>query len=137
MSNPFELSGPSFVGFMVRDVAVAAEFYEKTLGFRRDPENFATNNPSAVTFLSYPVPFAVTQAPPGMDLDSIPRPIRSPAVWFKTANSQVAYDALVAAGVTILRPPSDGRFGRTFTFVDPDGYAITIYDHDAPPNGWA
>ena len=137
MSNPFELSGPSFVGFMVRDVAVAAEFYEKTLGFRRDPENFATNNPSAVTFLSYPVPFAVTQAPPGMDLDSIPRPIRSPAVWFKTANSQIAHDALVAAGVTILRPPSDGRFGRTFTFVDPDGYAITIYDHDAPPNGWA
>lgn len=44
--------------------------------------------------------------------------------------------ALVGAGVTILRPPSDGRFGRQFTFVDPDGYAIIIYDRDAPPDGW-
>jgi predicted enzyme related to lactoylglutathione lyase len=136
MSHPFELSGPSFIGLVVRDVGAAAEFYEKTLGFRRDPENFGTNNPSAVTFQSYPVPFAVMPAPPGVDLESIPRPIRFPAVWFKTANSQIAHDALVEAGVTILRPPSDGRFGRTFTFVDPDGYAITIYDRDSPPNGW-
>jgi len=34
---------------------------------------------------------------------------------------------------TFLRPPSDGRFGRQFTFVDLDGYAITIYDRDARP----
>ena len=136
MSNPFELSGPSFVGFMVRDVAAAAEFYEKTLGFRRDPQNFATNNPAAVTFLSYPIPFALTPAPPGIDLDSIPRPVRSPAVWFKTANSQLVYEALVAAGVTILRAPSEGRFGLTFTVLDPDGYAITIYDRDSPADGW-
>lgn len=43
---------------------------------------------------------------------------------------------LVEAGVTILRAPSEGRFGRQFTFLDPDDYAITIYDHDAPPEGW-
>jgi len=135
MPIQFELSGPSFVGFMVRDLKVAAEFYEKTLGLRRDPEGFKAPGPG-VTFLSYPIPFALLPAPPGMDLDSIPRPIRSPAIWFKTANSQIAYGALVAAGVTILRPPSDGRFGRTFTFADPDGYAITIYDRDAPPDGW-
>ncbi len=50
---------------------------------------------------------------------------------------QVVYDALVEAGVTILRAPSDGRFGRQFTFVDLDGYAITIYDRDAPAEGWS
>jgi len=38
--------------------------------------------------------------------------------------------------VTILRPPSEGRFGTQFTFLDPDGYAITIYDRDSPPGGW-
>jgi catechol 2,3-dioxygenase-like lactoylglutathione lyase family enzyme len=134
--NPFELSGPSFIGFMVRDLAVAADFYEKTLGLRRDPENFKAPG-NAVSFLTYPLPIALTQAPPGMDLDSIPRPIRFPAVWFKTANSQAAHDALVAAGVTIVRPLSEGRFGTTFTFVDPDGYDITIYDRDAPQGGWA
>ncbi len=135
MSIQFELSGPSFVGFMVRNLDVSAAFYEKTLGLRRDPEGFKAPG-KAVTFLSYPIPLAVMQAPPDMDLDSIPRPIRFPAVWFKTANSQIAHDALVAAGVTILRPPSEGRFGMTFTIVDPDGYAITIYDRDSPLNGW-
>ncbi len=133
MSRNFELSGPAFVGLFVRDVEAAAEFYEKKLGFRRDPEGFGSQ---AVAFLSYPIPFAVRQAPPGVDLDSMPRPVRAPAIWFKTANSQVVYDALVADGVTILRPPSDGRFGRQFTFADPDGYAITIYDRDSPPDGW-
>lgn len=40
MPKEFDLSGPAFVGLMVRDVAASAEFYEKTLGFRRDPEGF-------------------------------------------------------------------------------------------------
>ena len=136
MSISFELSGPSFIGFMVRDLAVSAEFYEKTLGLRRDPEGFKAPG-NAVSFLTYPLPIALTQAPPGMDLDSIPRPIRFPAIWFKTANSQVVHDSLVAAGVTILRAPTEARFGKQFTFADPDGYAITIYDRDAPADGWA
>ena len=71
-----------------------------------------------------------------MDLDSLPRPRLAPAIWFKTADSCVVHDTLVEDGVTILKPPTDGRFGRQFTFVDPGGYAITIYDRDAPPNGW-
>lgn len=131
MSRQFELSGPAFVSLLVRDLAVSTEFYEKTLGFRRDPEAF----PGAVAFLSYPIPFAIRQVP-GAELDSVPRPVRAPAVWFKTANSQTVHDALVEAGITILRPPSDGRFGRQFTFADPDGYAITIYDRDSPADGW-
>ncbi|HEX2623207.1 MAG TPA: VOC family protein [Phototrophicaceae bacterium] len=133
MPANFELSGPAFIGIMVRDAEASAKFYEQTLGFRRDPEIVRQG---AVAFLSYPIPFAVMEAPEGVDLNSLSRPIRSPIVWFKTANSQVVHDALVAEGVTILRPPSDGRFGRQFMFQDPDGYAINIYDRDAPPAGW-
>ena len=133
MPKDFELSGPAFVGFLVRDVGAAADFYEKTLGFRRDPEVFPNG---AVAFLSYPVPFGLRPMPPGTDVDSMPRPIQYPGIWFKTADSQAVHRALVAAGVTILRPPSNGRFGWQFTFVDPDGYAITIYDRDSPPGGW-
>jgi len=128
MPKNFELNGPAFVSLLVRDLKASVDFYEKTLGFRRDPEAFS----GAVAFLTYPIPFAVRQAPPGVDLASIPRPIITPAVWFKTANSQVVHDALIKAGIIILRPPSDGRFGRQFTFVDLDGYAITIYDRDTP-----
>jgi catechol 2,3-dioxygenase-like lactoylglutathione lyase family enzyme len=134
MPKNFELSGPAFIGLFVRDAQKAGDFYANLLGFRRDPEDFGAKG--AVAFLSYPIPFAVLEPPPGIDLDSMPRPVRAPAVWFKTANSQVVHDALVEAGVTILRPPTDGRFGRQFTFVDLDGYAITIYDRDAPPDGW-
>jgi catechol 2,3-dioxygenase-like lactoylglutathione lyase family enzyme len=136
MPKQFELSGPAFIGLLVRDVAAAAAFYEHKLGFRRDPEDFGSAG-QAVAFLSYPIPFAVRQAPAGVDLNSMSRPVLVPAIWFKTADSQVVYDALVADGVTILRAPSDGRFGRQFTFVDLDGYAITIYDRDAPPEGWS
>ena len=129
MPNHFELSGPAFIGLLVRDVTIAAEFYEQKLGFRRDPINF----PKAVAFLSYPIPFAVREPGPGEDLDNIPRPIRTPAVWFKTANSQMVYDSLVKDGITILKPLLEGRFGRQFTFQDLDGYAITIYDRDSDP----
>lgn len=126
MSNSFEVSGPGFIGFAVRDVNTSVDFYEKKLGLKRDPEVF----PAGVGFLTRPIPFAVTPAPPGVDLESLPRPIRVPAIWFKADNSQAVYDSLVEAGVTILREPSTGRFGRQFTLLDPDGYAITIYDHD-------
>ena len=36
------------------------------------------------------------------------------------------------AGVTILREPFDGQFGRTFVMADPDGYRITVYERDQP-----
>ncbi len=133
MPKHFDLKGPAFVGLKVRDVKASADFYEKTLGLRRDPAVFPNG---AVAFLTYPIPFGLTQVPPGVDWDSIPRPIEAPGIWFKTAESQAVHDALVEAGVTILRAPADGRFGRQFTFVDLDGYAITIYDRDAPTDGW-
>ncbi len=41
---------------------------------------------------------------------------------------QQIHDALVAAGHEIVAAPIDGPFGRTFTFVDPDGYRITLHD---------
>ena len=49
MPKNFEVSGPTFVGLLVRDVKASADFYEKKLGFRRDPEVF----PTGVRFLTY------------------------------------------------------------------------------------
>jgi catechol 2,3-dioxygenase-like lactoylglutathione lyase family enzyme len=133
MPKNFELNGPAFVGLLVRDAKASADFYEKTLGLRRDSDVLPQGS---VAFLTRPIPFGLIQAPPGLDLTSIPRPVLAPSVWFKAADTQVVHDALVEAGVTILRAPSNGRFGWQFTFIDPDGYAITIYDRDAPADGW-
>ena len=33
---------------------------------------------------------------------------------------------LEATGTSIITPPYDGPFGRTFVFADPDGYRITV-----------
>jgi len=138
MSNPdvsysnSDISGPGFIALLVHDVEAAANFYEQKVGLKRDPQAF----PGAVAFLSSPIPFSVTQASPAVNLDGLPTPGLGIALWFKAAESQAVHDALVEAGVTILRAPPDGRFGRQFTFVDLDGYAITIYDRDAPAEGW-
>lgn len=132
MSNAYAtntgISGPGFVSLMVRDLATAADFYEHTVGLQRDPLGF----PGAVAFKSSPIPFAVLQAPPGVNLDSLPTPGLGVSVWLKAADGQAAYEALSKAGVTIRKPPYDGPFGRTFVFVDPDGYPITVYEHDEP-----
>jgi predicted enzyme related to lactoylglutathione lyase len=40
------------------------------------------------------------------------------------------HDKLVRHGVEIVAEPFDGPFGRTFSFRDPDGYAVTIHDAD-------
>src|SRR5215468_9236951 len=102
MPKNFDLKGPAFVGLQVRDVQASADFYEKTLGLRRDPAIFPNG---AVAFLTYPIPLGLTQLPPGVDWESIPHPVLAPAIWFKAADSQVVHDALVDAGVTILRTP--------------------------------
>lgn len=134
MSNPIEhashtgIGGPGFVSFQVRDVAASADFYEHKVGLKRDTLAF----PGAVAFLSTPIPFAVIQVPAGVNLDSLPTPGLGISVWFKATDGQAAYDALSKAGVTILKPPFDGPFGRTFVFADLDGYPITVYEQDEP-----
>jgi predicted enzyme related to lactoylglutathione lyase len=50
------------------------------------------------------------------------------ALWLRADDAQALHDDLVAAGAPIVAAPIDGPFGRTFTFRDPDGYAVTIHD---------
>lgn len=116
-------SGPGFLSLQVRDLDASAAFYEKHLGFTRQP-----GPPHAVVFATTPVAFAVREAAPGVDLDSVAQLGLGVAIWMHAADADRVHDALVADDVTILSAPVDGPFGRTFTFADPDGYAITLYD---------
>lgn len=119
------VTGPDFVALQVRDLERAATFYERYLGLRRMP----AGPPGAVVFDTAPVPFAVREPLPGVDLDAaVPRPGLGVALWLHADDAQAVYDSLRAAGVPVEGPPFDGPFGRTFTYTDPDGYAITIHD---------
>jgi predicted enzyme related to lactoylglutathione lyase len=119
------VTGPDFIALQVRDVDAAAAFYETRLGLRRAP----AGPPGAVVFATTPVPFAVRAPLPGLDLDAVsPRPGAGVALWLRADDAQAVHDDLAAAGVPIVAAPVDGPFGRTFTFQDPDGYAITVHN---------
>lgn len=119
------VTGPDFIALQVRDTERAACFYESHLGLRRLP----ASPPGAVVFDTLPIPFAVRDPLPGVDLDAAsPRPGVGVALWLHAENAQGLHDDLAGAGVPIVAPPFDGPFGRTFTFADPDGYAVTVHD---------
>lgn len=65
---------------------------------------------------------------PGVDLTEVPRPGLGVALWLHCDAIQELHDSLSSAGATILSTPSPGPFGLTFTFADPDGYAITVHE---------
>ncbi|RFA17348.1 glyoxalase [Subtercola boreus] len=116
-------SGPGFISLQVRDIEASATFYETHLGLNRQ-----AGPPHAVVFDTKPAAFAVRDAAPGVDLDSVTQLGLGVGIWMHAADSQGIHDALVAAGATITSAPIDGPFGRTFTFADPDGYQITLHD---------
>jgi predicted enzyme related to lactoylglutathione lyase len=114
--------GPDFVGLQVRDLDASRRFYTERLGFEIEPQS----PPNAVVFRTEPIPFAVRE--PVVDLDAVDRLGWGVALWIKCDGAQELYDSLKAAGIQIAQEPFDGPFGCTFTFVDPDGYAITVHD---------
>ncbi len=119
------VTGPTFIALQVRDLERAAEFYQTRLGLKRTPEG----PPGAVVFDTTPASFAVREPLPGVDLDAArPHPGIGVALWLHADNAQALHDSLAAEGVAITVAPFDSPFGRTFTFTDPDGYAITIHD---------
>lgn len=118
-----EVSGPGFISLQVRDINASAAFYEKYLGLSRQP-----GPPHAVVFATTPAAFAVRDAAPGVDLDSVSQLGLGVGIWLHAPDAQGVHDALEADGIRITSAPIDGPFGRTFTFADPDGYLITLHD---------
>ena len=114
--------GPVFVALQVRDLESSARFYEERLGLRRAPRV----SPDAVVFETETVAFAVRR--PLVDLDAVGQLGWGVALWMGCDDAQALYESLEEANVRIAQEPFDGPFGRTFAFVDPDGYTVTVHD---------
>jgi catechol 2,3-dioxygenase-like lactoylglutathione lyase family enzyme len=113
--------GPDFIALQVRDLEASAAFYSEHLGLAR-----AQASPGhAVVFATEPIALALRE--PLVDLDAVEHLGWGVAIWLKADDPRDLYDAMALAGVPILVTPFDGPFGLTFTFADPDGYAVTIH----------
>src|SRR5262245_8645835 len=115
--------GPDFVALQVRDLAAARHFYTDRLGLVAAPQS----PPNAVVFQTAPVPFAVREPAPGVDLDAVDRLGWGVALWLDCDDPDALCASLERGGVPILQHPQDGPFGRTFVLRDPDGYALTVH----------
>ncbi|AIY01578.1 hypothetical protein ART_1979 [Arthrobacter sp. PAMC 25486] len=118
------VSGPDFISLQVRDLELSASFYETELGLVRAKGA----PPHAVVFDTGTIPFAVREPLPGVDLATMKQPGAGMSVWLRASDVQTIHDNLAVAGTRIVSAPTDGPFGRTFTFADPDGYLITVHD---------
>ena len=118
-------TGIDFVAIQVRDIERSAAFYEQHLALVRAPYG----PEQAIVFDTQPIPFAVREPLPGVDLETaVPRPGVGIALWFHVDDVAGAHQSLVQAGVPIVSEPMNGPFGLTFSFSDPDGYVVTVHD---------
>ena len=121
------ITGPDFISLQVRDLERAAGFYENTVGMPRA----AVSPPHAVVFDTRPIAFAVRDAVPGTPHDPAVAG-NGVALWFHDPEGRALHAVLADAGVEIAGEPIEGPFGFTFTFIDPDGYRITVHDRQSP-----
>lgn len=115
------VTGPDFIALQVRDLARSRDFYTRQLGLCPA----AASPPGAVVFDTKPIPFAVRQ--PLVDLDASPRLGWGVALWLAADDAQAIHDRLAQSEAPITAPPSPGPFGLQFSFLDPDGYPVTVH----------
>lgn len=116
------VTGIDFAAIQVRDVPASAAFYTDVVGLERAPGG----PPHAVVFATKPIPFAVRE--PSIDLDATDKLGWGVSLWLHADDVDGLAARVAEAGQPILMEPFDGPFGRTFSFADPDGYAITVHD---------
>ncbi|KKB86318.1 glyoxalase [Devosia limi DSM 17137] len=120
---------------LVRDVAPAAAFYERHLGFQRlfDSDWYvqlrSSNN--AATELALIV----------YDHETIPESGRTPTTGlllsFEVEDAAAEYAAAQASGLSILQPLRDEPFGqRHFIMADPNGVLLDIITPIEPDAEW-
>jgi predicted enzyme related to lactoylglutathione lyase len=119
-----KLLGPDFFSLQVRDLSASRAFYTQVLGLTVD-ERF--DAPDFVLFDTNTIPFALSLAK--VNLDEAPQPGLGITLWIDCDHVNELHAKMEAEGATIVTPPFDGPFGRTFIFADPDGYRITINEN--------
>src|SRR3984893_5833353 len=109
-----KLLGPDFISMQARDLSASRSFCTETLAFAIEPR---FNTPDFVLFDTSTIPFALSEAK--VNLDEAPQPGWGVTLWIDCDHVNELHAKLEGARATILQPPYDGPFGRTFVFADP------------------
>lgn len=117
--------GPDFIALQVKDMRKSRAFYTEQLGLR--PAK--SSPPGAVLFDTRPIPFAIRE--PLVDLGVSPKLGWGVSLWFAVDDAKGLHSKLVKEGVSVPQPLTSGAFGLQFSFVDPDGYLITVHQTTA------
>ncbi len=119
---PAEITGPSFIAFIVEDLEASRAFWADAIGLR----SALTSPPGAYVFETRSVPFAIRKPREGEITGA-----SSVAVWFACEGDLDAYAARLTARNLPVSPIEHGPFGRCFTVTDPDGRPVTVHSTTA------
>lgn len=117
------LVGPSFLAFVVDDLAAASAFWTDVVGL----EPALQSPPGAQVYQTSPIPIAVRVAREGEVLESGQRL----TAWFSLNGDVDEFRALLLQRGAHAGEPQNGPFGRMFVLSAPGGFAVTI--HAAAP----
>ncbi|WP_285041287.1 VOC family protein [Plantibacter sp. LMC-P-059a] len=117
------MSAPNLFLIQVQDARAATAFYSEL--FEIEPVFTSTR------YVAFPVaPGVLFALWTGRNEHAVPGTPRTSEVGLMVPGSQSAVDRLfaewTAKGVTVVEPPYDDVFGRTFVVADPDGNLIRV-----------
>ena len=129
MLNPLEFHAM----LVVSDYTASLYFYETLLGLHRVMTWDNGHGPGALLSLGPGRTLELRGLRPGADDLPPPSPTERLMLGIAVADAQAVHDALLAAGVTIVRKLKDNPWGdRSFAVRDPDGIRVWVYQITDP-----
>ena len=113
------LTGPSFLAFVVEDVAAANEFWTNVVGLKPA----AQSPPGAHVYQTSPIPVAVRGPREGELVGSG----AGLAVWFSVSGDVDEFREILVKRGARAGEPQEGPFGRMFVLFAPGGFVVTVH----------
>jgi catechol 2,3-dioxygenase-like lactoylglutathione lyase family enzyme len=114
-----DVSGPDYITLLVRDLEASFRFYTEKIGLKRSWRR----QPGTHEFDTEPRGLAIRQASAKVAFSG-----QGIFIWLRTTDATALCRTLEERGVSIVKAVQDSRFGKVFSFRDPDGHVLFVHD---------